>query len=71
MTAARRTWTRITIAALVLAALALALAAHWVTFDHYGSTYGVSAGSNTHYCSAELVTGGIMPHPALSCQAAR
>ena len=68
MTAAR-TRAGTAIAALVLAALALivALAAQWITFDHYG----VSAGSSTRYCSAELVTGGGVPLPALSCQAGR
>lgn len=45
--------------------LIVAFAAHLLTFDHYAGVWGFSAGTDTHYCSVEL-----LPHPEFSCETA-
>jgi hypothetical protein len=54
------------LAALALTAIAvLLLTPVRVHLDHYAGTYGVSAGTDTSYCSLEVW------HPSLSCETAR
>ena len=44
----------IAVAALsVIGAMALGLASHFITVDHYFGTYGVSIGTNNSYVSIE------------------
>jgi hypothetical protein len=55
-----------TLLALLVSVLAVAGLVH---LDHYRAlhTYGVSIGSDTHYCSAELIRW----HPSITCEASR
>jgi hypothetical protein len=55
----------LTLTALATVAMLLAVLAGWVRADHYAGAWGVSAGTDTRYCSAEITAHG----PALSCQA--
>lgn len=48
-------------AIVVLLALAPSTA---VSFDHYGGAYGVSVGTDTHYCSIETAW------PPVTCESA-
>jgi hypothetical protein len=55
-----------TLLMLILSVLAVTGLVH---LDHYRvlRTYGVSIGSDTHYCSAELIRW----HPSITCEASK
>lgn len=67
MTAALRN--RVTVITLAVIIVLMALATHLITVDHYGSAYfgtvyGISVGTDAHYCSVETAW------PALTCESA-
>ena len=62
MTAVMRS--KATVALLALLILALVTTAHLVSFVHSGGAYGLSVGTDTHYCSIETAW------PAVTCESA-
>lgn len=68
-----RAWLYCALAGMFTMALVVggALAMGEATLDHAGGTYGFSAGSDTHYCSAEWKARGLATVlPMVSCESA-
>lgn len=52
----RRAYVLTAITSAILAMIITSMAVHLITFDHWFGAYGVSVGTDTHYCSADLIT---------------